>query len=957
MRRITLMFLPMLLVSLGAMGLCSAQQNPFNRGPEVNRWEIDMESGQLWPVDRDRGFLGRRFERVKSHRVPISLPGGRMLKPEEENTILGIIKNDFLVNDDTIGECWQSSPAIAMDDSGNFVICWTDGRNDFGDIYAQRYSNSGEPLGTNFRVNEDARSRTQWNPAIAMDTGGNFVICWGDYRNGNWDIYAQRYSSSGDKLGGNFLVNDYPGTTGYCEGYSPAIAMDAGGDFIICWQDYRNGDGDIYAQRYSSTGDPLGANFRVNDDVGASFQYYPSIAMDADGDFAICWQDLRNGDGDIYAQRYSSTGDPLGANFQVNDDVGSSWQRYPSVAMEGDGGFVICWEDERNDNWDIYAQRYSSTGDPLGANFQVNDDVGSSWQWLPSIAMEGDGGFIICWQDLRNGDLDIYAQRYSSTGNPLEANFQVNDDMGSSGQWYPSVAMEGDGGFIICWADGRNGDWDIYAQRYSSTGTPLGANFRVNDDVGSSWQRYPSVAMEGDGGFVICWEDERNDNWDIYAQRYSSTGDPLGANFQVNDDVGSSWQRYPSVAMEGDGGFVICWEDERNDNWDIYAQRYSSTGNPLGANFQVNDDVGTSLQCYPSIAMDNIGDFVICWQDWRNDNWDIYTQRYSSTGDPLGANFRVNDDVGTSLQCYPSIAMDNIGDFVICWQDERNGVQDIYAQRFNNLGEALGANFKVNNTQGTSSQRYYHSKWVAMDGVGRFVICWEDERNGGLENLDVYAQRYDSLGNPLGNNFRVNDDTGISYQGCPSIAMDADGDFLICWEDCRNGDGDIYAQRYHSDGTPLGTNYLVNQKPDVLNLDQWWPAVALENQTVTFTWQDARRSKGWDIYAKVVTWDWVKVDEPVGNGLGLPREYALSQNYPNPFNPITQINYALPRDCWVRLEVYNILGQKVATMVDGHQEAGYKIARWDAGSFSSGIYFYRLQAGDFVGTRKMVLLR
>jgi len=89
----------------------------------------------------------------------------------------------------------------------------------------------------------------------------------------------------------------------------------------------------------------------------------------------------------------------------------------------------------------------------------------------------------------------------------------------------------------------------------------------------------------------------------------------------------------------------------------------------------------------------------------------------------------------------------------------------------------------------------------------------------------------------------------------------------------------------------------------------------------------------------------------------LPKAFSLSQNYPNPFNPVTEIRYALPRDCWVRLEVYNTLGQRVASLVDREQKAGYRVARWDAGSFSSGIYFYGLQAGDFVQTRKMILIR
>lgn len=100
---------------------------------------------------------------------------------------------------------------------------------------------------------------------------------------------------------------------------------------------------------------------------------------------------------------------------------------------------------------------------------------------------------------------------------------------------------------------------------------------------------------------------------------------------------------------------------------------------------------------------------------------------------------------------------------------------------------------------------------------------------------------------------------------------------------------------------------------------------------------------------------------PVGvehnESFSLLKNFSLFQNYPNPFNPITVIRYSLPKHSHVTLEIYNILGQKVATLVDGKQKAGYKTVRWNAGSFSSGIYFYRLQAGDFVETRKMMLLK
>ncbi|HEX7574118.1 MAG TPA: LamG-like jellyroll fold domain-containing protein [Bacteroidota bacterium] len=109
--------------------------------------------------------------------------------------------------------------------------------------------------------------------------------------------------------------------------------------------------------------------------------------------------------------------------------------------------------------------------------------------------------------------------------------------------------------------------------------------------------------------------------------------------------------------------------------------------------------------------------------------------------------------------------------------------------------------------------------------------------------------------------------------------------------------------------------------------------------------------------------DTVQVDPPnvtgiggTGSGRGA-NEFVLSQNFPNPFNPSTTIRYGLPRGADVTLVVYNALGQEVARLVDTHQESGYHEVRFDGMNLASGVYFYRLRAGEFTQTRRLMLLR
>ena len=107
---------------------------------------------------------------------------------------------------------------------------------------------------------------------------------------------------------------------------------------------------------------------------------------------------------------------------------------------------------------------------------------------------------------------------------------------------------------------------------------------------------------------------------------------------------------------------------------------------------------------------------------------------------------------------------------------------------------------------------------------------------------------------------------------------------------------------------------------------------------------------------------WTETIEEIPTDIGddynhHPRDFSLYQNYPNPFNPVTMINYQLPMTNDVELSIYNVLGQKVAILVNERQQAGNHQVEWEASGFASGVYYYRIHAGEFVDVKKMILIR
>lgn len=289
----------------------------------------------------------------------------------------------------------HDSPAVAMAPNGSFIVAWAatqqqnnpNGADNSGrGVYAQRFNRNGSPQKRTFRVNSTT-NRDQTNPVVATNRNGDFVIAWeSDQQDGSGKgIFAQRYLRNGDPVGQEFQVNSFTSR----DQRNPTIAMDITGAFVIAWESDRQ-DGDrsgLYAQRFAPNGNPRGGEFRVNTNTRGD-QISPAIGIDAEGNFTVVWASDNRGSGDgdgfgIFAQQFDADGNRIGSETRINTTTQRD-QTLPTIAVQNNGTFVISWASQDGDGrsnppQSILAQRYQISGAP-------------TFPSAPSARIEGDSG-------------------------------------------------------------------------------------------------------------------------------------------------------------------------------------------------------------------------------------------------------------------------------------------------------------------------------------------------------------------------------------------------------------------------------------------------------------------------------------------------------------------------------------------------------------------------------------
>lgn len=408
------------------------------------------------------------------------------------------------------------------------------------------------------------------------------------------------------------------------------------------------------------------------------------------------------------------------------------------------------------------------------------------------------GATIIAWADTRNGNQDIFAQKVDSTGLRLWATDGVAICTAAEDQDNIRMVSDGAGGSIIVWMDKRSGNWHIYAQRIDADGNVLLAPNGIPVCTASIEQNYPQIITGGvPGGAIIAWWDTRTtyNNSDIYAQAVDGDGTALWTPDGVPICVAAGNQFNPVLIPDGAHGAILAWEDNRNPEGDLYIQRIDSTGAALWTDDGVAVCTAGSYQIFPRLASDGNFGAYIAWTDNRTGNYDVYMQRVDQYGYPNW----YTDGNGILTAAYHEVALDvvpdGVGGVILVFGDERETAPGMYALRVNEYGNTpwLWSGIPI-----CTVPNGPENPQTVPDGSGGALIAWQDWRKG---HGDIYVQKIDATGDVLWTR------DGVAICGAPNdqvdirLAADSHGGAVMTWRDARSGNAyHTYAQRISGEG-------------------------------------------------------------------------------------------------------------------------------------------------------------
>ncbi|MBT3268087.1 hypothetical protein HN371_13075 [Candidatus Poribacteria bacterium] len=407
-------------------------------------------------------------------------------------------------------------------------------------------------------------------PASAVGSTGVLYVAWQDARGPDDDLYGQAYAADGETL---WAPNGIPLVATARNQRTPIVTPDGEGGVIVVWMDARNGGTDVYAQRFDVAGTPL---WEPADGIPVAVtpggKDDTKVVSDGQSGCFIAWEDWRQGNQDIFGQHLNSDGEAM---WEPDGGVvcGAPGHQYdPFISADGAGGVVVAWWDVAFPHWRVAAQRMCADGARAWPDAGTPVSLTEGNQAAPQIVGDTRGGAYVFWVDYRADggtftNFDLYSQHvtadgaraWGDEGRPLCTAIGMQQTV--------SAIPDGAGGAYIAWTDQRELFDDLYAQRLLADASWAWPADGLPVSTERGRQRDARLAADGDS-LLVAWYDYRRESedatpQDLYIQRFDKDGAPamdVGGKPVVTEDG----VRLAMQIHARNGRVAITWMDRRD---------------------------------------------------------------------------------------------------------------------------------------------------------------------------------------------------------------------------------------------------------------------------------------------------------------------------------------------------------------------------------------------------------
>ncbi|WP_139117486.1 Ig-like domain-containing protein, partial [Endozoicomonas atrinae] len=460
-----------------------------------------------------------------------------------------------------------------------------------------------------------------------------------------------------------------------------------------------------------------------------------------------------------------------------------------------------------------------TSADNTNGNWQFSVDNGANWQAVGTLS-ETSALLLDAAHKIRF----VPGENYNGTES---ITFRAWDQ--TSGTAGSTADTSTNGGVSAFSSASESASLTITPVNNAPTLTPSGSTVSASTETTSGGGFYGDLVALPDGGFLNVWN---SSGPTIEMQRYDSNGVAQGSVITVYDDPNNNTSYNESVAVLNDGSVVVSWT-HFGDSADAWAQVHNPDGSVRQAAFQLNSQHTFLSQWNPSLSALGDGGFIAVWSDVHQyigsgGQYDLYMRRFNADGTARDAQ-EIQLTNSSTEQNYPSITQLSDGSLAMAWIQSGS----VHTQKLDSQGNLIGSPVQVSEN---TSHNVGDPPEIAALTNGSYVLTWMDSSGQDGEGYGAFARIVDSNGQPIGNEFSVSSDNSLPAQVFPDVTALSDGGFIVTWQsgaDLNNGQ-QIWAQRYDSLGAPVNNAFRVGAG----QTDKQPTVVELSDGTLAFSWQD-----------------------------------------------------------------------------------------------------------------------